>query len=298
MTSPPDRFGQSATSPGTYASRACSAWTSFHGSSPRTRALPAVRAHAAEQDAQRRRLAGAVGSEEAVDLAALDPQVEAVEGPGRAEGLREPTYVDDSVGVAHTTVLLLVRPGDVIDRERCQEIQQGARARRETRATDLADASYRGVNPGARPTASPQEDSWLPPSAPASLRWTAPEPRARASLPDLGGHPAHRVVRRRPHRAGVMVSAAPPLAVLGWDQTWNDHHLDVDPESRWRPARVTLQGRDVWRVHDGDVETNLGVRGRLRSHPRPCPSPATGCSSAARTPTTRSSSTCCRVAAR
>jgi ribosome biogenesis GTPase len=62
-----------------------------------------------------------------------------------------------------------------------------------------------------------------------------------------------------------MVSAAPPLAVLGWDQTWNHHHLDVDPEGRWRPGRVTLQGRDVWRVHDGDVETNLGVRGRLRT---------------------------------
>ncbi len=61
------------------------------------------------------------------------------------------------------------------------------------------------------------------------------------------------------------MSAAPPLAVLGWDQTWNHHHLDADPERRWRPARVTLQGRDVWRVHDGDVETNLGVRGRLRS---------------------------------
>ena len=67
------------------------------------------------------------------------------------------------------------------------------------------------------------------------------------------------------------MSTAPPLAVLGWDQTWNDHHLDVDPEARWRPARVTLQGRDVWRVHDGDVETNLGVRGRLRSTPASLP---------------------------
>ena len=61
------------------------------------------------------------------------------------------------------------------------------------------------------------------------------------------------------------MSAAPPLAVLGWDQTWNHHHLDVDPDARWRPGRVTLQGRDVWRVHDGDIETNLGVRGRLRT---------------------------------
>jgi ribosome biogenesis GTPase len=68
-----------------------------------------------------------------------------------------------------------------------------------------------------------------------------------------------------------MVSAAPPLAVLGWDQSWNHHHLDVDPEARWRPARVTLQGRDVWRVHDGDVETNVGVRGRLRSAPASLP---------------------------
>jgi ribosome biogenesis GTPase len=62
-----------------------------------------------------------------------------------------------------------------------------------------------------------------------------------------------------------MVSAAPPLAVLGWDQTWNHHHREVDPDARWRPARVTLQGRDVWRVHDGATESNLGVRGRLRA---------------------------------
>jgi ribosome biogenesis GTPase len=62
-----------------------------------------------------------------------------------------------------------------------------------------------------------------------------------------------------------MVSTAPPLAALGWDQTWNDHRRDADPETRWRPARVTLHGRDVWRVHDGATETNLGIRGRLRS---------------------------------
>jgi len=67
------------------------------------------------------------------------------------------------------------------------------------------------------------------------------------------------------------VSAAPPLAVLGWDQTWNDLHRTADPDARWRPARVTLQGRDVWRVHDGESETNLGVRGRLRSTPGSLP---------------------------
>ena len=67
------------------------------------------------------------------------------------------------------------------------------------------------------------------------------------------------------------MSAAPPLAVLGWDQTWNDLHRTADPDARWRPARVTLQGRDVWRVHDGESETNLGVRGRLRSTPGSLP---------------------------
>ncbi len=67
------------------------------------------------------------------------------------------------------------------------------------------------------------------------------------------------------------MSAATPLAALGWDQTWNDHHLAADPGGRWRPARVTLQGRDVWRVHDGRAETNVGARGRLRAAPGSLP---------------------------
>jgi ribosome biogenesis GTPase len=68
-----------------------------------------------------------------------------------------------------------------------------------------------------------------------------------------------------------MVSAAPRLADLGWDQSWNDLHRTIDPDGVWRPARVTLQGRDVWRVHDGDRESSLGVRGRLRSTPGALP---------------------------
>jgi ribosome biogenesis GTPase len=62
-----------------------------------------------------------------------------------------------------------------------------------------------------------------------------------------------------------------PLAALGWDRAWADEHVAADPGSSWRPARVTLQGRDVWRVHDGEAETNLGVRGRLRSTPGSLP---------------------------
>jgi len=68
-----------------------------------------------------------------------------------------------------------------------------------------------------------------------------------------------------------MVSAAPPLADLGWDQSWNDLHLESDPARSWRPARVTLQGRDVWRVHDGVDEITVGVRGRLRTGERALP---------------------------
>ena len=62
-----------------------------------------------------------------------------------------------------------------------------------------------------------------------------------------------------------------PLAALGWDPSWDDRLVAVDPEARCRPARVTLQGRDLWRVHDGAAETNLGVRGRLRSTPGSLP---------------------------
>jgi len=67
------------------------------------------------------------------------------------------------------------------------------------------------------------------------------------------------------------VSASPPLAALGWDTSWNDLHLESDPSRTWRPARVTLQGRDVWRVHDGARELTVGVRGRLRSAERSLP---------------------------
>lgn len=65
------------------------------------------------------------------------------------------------------------------------------------------------------------------------------------------------------------MSAAPPLADLGWDKNWNDLHLESDPALAWRPARVTLQGRDVWRVHDGHRELTVGVRGRLRERELP-----------------------------
>lgn len=56
-----------------------------------------------------------------------------------------------------------------------------------------------------------------------------------------------------------MPSASPSLADLGWDPS-----LLIDHRSDGRPARVTLQGRDVWRVHDGASEHSVGVRGRLR----------------------------------
>ncbi len=65
--------------------------------------------------------------------------------------------------------------------------------------------------------------------------------------------------------------AAAPLGALGWDETWNDENDAADPDGRWRPARVTLQGRDAWRVHDGDGELTVGVRGRLRTGPHGLP---------------------------
>ncbi len=55
------------------------------------------------------------------------------------------------------------------------------------------------------------------------------------------------------------------LPALGWDPLWDGARLDADPSLSLRPARVTLQGRDAWRVHDGDVELVVGVRGRLRT---------------------------------
>ena len=63
--------------------------------------LAGVLAEQAEQDPDSRRLAGAVGSEETVHLAAGDREVEPVQGPGRAEGLDEPGNLDD--GFVHLT---------------------------------------------------------------------------------------------------------------------------------------------------------------------------------------------------
>ena len=57
----------------------------------------------------------------------------------------------------------------------------------------------------------------------------------------------------------------PDLASLGWDAGWRSLLTPDDPASR--PARVTLQGRDAWRVHDGVDERTVGVRGRLRAAP-------------------------------
>ena len=68
--------------------------TSCHGSQAETGRGP-VRAHSAEEDAQGRRLAGAVGPGETVHLALLDPQVEAVERGHRPEVLHRTGHLDD-----------------------------------------------------------------------------------------------------------------------------------------------------------------------------------------------------------
>ena len=57
ITSPPVRFGHRLTSPGTYASRRCSAAASRHGSPPSSRTVAGVRAQQPEQHPDRRRLA-------------------------------------------------------------------------------------------------------------------------------------------------------------------------------------------------------------------------------------------------
>ena len=64
-----------------------------------------------------------------------------------------------------------------------------------------------------------------------------------------------------------MSTASPSLADLGWDPSYLPD--DAPPDAR--PARVTLQGRDVWRVHDGVAEHSVGVRGRLRAEPGSLP---------------------------
>lgn len=55
------------------------------------------------------------------------------------------------------------------------------------------------------------------------------------------------------------------LPALGWDARWDDERRSVDPSLSLRPARVTLQGRDAWRVHDGGRESVVAVRGRVRA---------------------------------
>lgn len=49
-----------------------------------------------EEDADRRRLPGSVGSEESVDLAFVDTEVEAVQSVGARVDLGEPARADDS----------------------------------------------------------------------------------------------------------------------------------------------------------------------------------------------------------
>lgn len=76
--------------------------------------------------------------------------------------------------------------------------------------------------------------------------------------------------------AATVVDAAAPsdplvLADLGWDAAWSALHRATDPTGQWRPARVTLQGRDVWRVLAPDGELTVGVRGRLRGDPTGLP---------------------------
>ena len=82
MVSPPVSVGQSMTSPGTYASRRCSATASRQGSPPSSRDGAGVGPQQAEQDADGGRLARAVRAEEAVHLARTDGQVEPVERLG------------------------------------------------------------------------------------------------------------------------------------------------------------------------------------------------------------------------
>ena len=59
--------------------------------------VAATRTYQPEQDADRRRLAGAVGAEEAVHLAAAYAEVEAVERAERAECLHQSGDVDDRI---------------------------------------------------------------------------------------------------------------------------------------------------------------------------------------------------------
>jgi hypothetical protein len=66
-------------------------------------------AHEREQDAQRRRLARAVGAEEAGDASGLDAGGEVVDGANRAECLRDPTELEEvSFGHRHPLVITAV----------------------------------------------------------------------------------------------------------------------------------------------------------------------------------------------
>ena len=151
---------------------------------------------------------------------------------------------------------------------------------------------------GARPGRAPEEDVMAARSPRRCPRALAAEPPARRTLPPDPGLPAphprtpaaapgpHRCARPRPRRPSRRppVTARPSqasadLASLGRPRLGSPSR----PPTTRRPARPasTLQGRDVWRVHDGDAEHSVGVRGRLRAEPGRCPSPATGCSSPA-----------------
>jgi hypothetical protein len=67
--------------------------------------LATVGAQQPEQDPDRRRLARAVGSEETVNLALLDGEVQAVEGDGGAEGFTQPADLDRSTHSSMVTPL-------------------------------------------------------------------------------------------------------------------------------------------------------------------------------------------------
>ena len=64
------------------------------------------------------------------------------------------------------------------------------------------------------------------------------------------------------HPSEPALTFVPSLADLGWDPMSIPSSVDA---GGLRPARVTLQGRDVWRVHDGVAEHVVAVRGRLRA---------------------------------
>ena len=84
----PVKPGHSATSAGTWARCSWARSTSVVGT-PKISAEPAGGAQQPEQHADGRRLAGAVGTEEAEDLTARHREREVVDGEGRLEPLRE-----------------------------------------------------------------------------------------------------------------------------------------------------------------------------------------------------------------